>query len=66
MRARARVRHLVEPPERAYADPRVRARVERWLAARPGYAPHAAGPDREAWEKLVYAPAPGPRTSARS
>ncbi|MFK0216967.1 NAD(P)-binding protein [Streptomyces vinaceus] len=66
MRARARVRHLVEPPERAYADPRVRARVERWLAARPGYAPHAAGPDREEWEKLVYAPAPGPSTSARS
>ncbi|MFI5668340.1 NAD(P)/FAD-dependent oxidoreductase [Streptomyces sp. NPDC051704] len=66
MRARARVRHLVEPPERAYADPQVRARVERWLAARPGYAPHEAGPDRAEWERLVYDPAVGPRTSARS
>ncbi|MFD2121949.1 hypothetical protein ACFSNO_24155 [Streptomyces cirratus] len=34
MRARARVRHLVEPPERAYADPEIRARVARWLADR--------------------------------
>lgn len=66
MRARARVRHLVEPPERAYADPQVRARVERWLAARPGYVPHEAGPDREEWERLVYDPATSPRTSARS
>lgn len=53
MRARARVRHLVEPPERAYADPEVRARVARWLAARPDYAPNATGPDREEWEKLT-------------
>ncbi|WP_406074253.1 FAD-dependent oxidoreductase [Streptomyces virginiae] len=53
MRARARVRHLVEPPERAYADPEIRARVTRWLADRPHYAPNAAGPDREEWEKLT-------------
>ncbi|MFJ3513331.1 NAD(P)/FAD-dependent oxidoreductase [Streptomyces sp. NPDC090131] len=53
MRARARVRHLVEPPERAYADPEIRARVARWLAARPDYAPNATGPDREEWEKLT-------------
>ncbi|MEV6952558.1 FAD-dependent oxidoreductase [Streptomyces sp. NPDC051183] len=53
MRARARVRHLAEPPERAYADPEVRARVARWLAARPDYAPNAAGPDRGEWEKLT-------------
>ncbi|MFD9358617.1 NAD(P)/FAD-dependent oxidoreductase [Streptomyces sp. NPDC060031] len=53
MRARARVRHLAEPPERAYADPQVRARVARWLAARPGYEPNAAGPDRGEWEKLT-------------
>ncbi|MGW4688160.1 NAD(P)/FAD-dependent oxidoreductase [Streptomyces sp. NPDC004244] len=53
MRARARVRHLVEPPERAYADPEVRARVARWLAARPGYVPNAVGPDRAEWEKLT-------------
>ncbi|MFF3675391.1 NAD(P)/FAD-dependent oxidoreductase [Streptomyces sp. NPDC002120] len=53
MRARARVRHLAEPPERAYADPEVKARVSRWLAARPDYAPHEAGPDRAEWEKLT-------------
>lgn len=53
MRARARVRHLAEPPERAYADPEVRARVARWLADRPDYAPHLVGPDREEWAKLT-------------
>ncbi|CAM5277543.1 hypothetical protein SAVIM40S_07377 [Streptomyces avidinii] len=53
MRARARVRHLVEPPERAYADPEIRSRVARWLAERPDYVPNAAGPDREEWEKLT-------------
>ncbi|MCX4540352.1 NAD(P)-binding protein [Streptomyces sp. NBC_01565] len=53
MRARARVRHLAEPPERAYADPQVRTRVARWLAARPDYAPNAVGPDRAEWEKLT-------------
>ncbi|MFD3694753.1 NAD(P)/FAD-dependent oxidoreductase [Streptomyces sp. NPDC058646] len=53
MRARARVRHLAEPPERAYADPEVRARVARWLAARPEYAPNAVGPDRAEWERLT-------------
>ncbi|MFD6968426.1 NAD(P)-binding protein [Streptomyces sp. NPDC059949] len=53
MRARAKVRHLVDPPERAYADPEIRARVARWLAARPDYAPNEVGPDREEWEKLT-------------
>ena len=53
MRARARVRHLVEPPARAYADPLVRGRVAAWLAARPGYTPHTAGPDRARWERLT-------------
>ncbi|MEU6295659.1 NAD(P)-binding protein [Streptomyces erythrochromogenes] len=53
MRARARVRHLAEPPERAYGDPEIRARVARWLAARPDYAPNEVGPDREEWEKLT-------------
>lgn len=53
MRARARVRHLVEPPARAYAHPLIRARVKRWLAARPDYEPNAVGPDRAEWEKLT-------------
>ncbi|MGW1517952.1 NAD(P)/FAD-dependent oxidoreductase [Streptomyces sp. NPDC002287] len=72
MRARARVRHLTEAPGRAYADPLVRARVARWLAARPGWAPHAVGPDRARWEQLTATPAALPlqpvlpSTSARS
>ncbi|MFH7596334.1 hypothetical protein WDV06_14690, partial [Streptomyces racemochromogenes] len=71
MRARARVRHLAEPPGRAYADPAVRARVARWLADRPGWVPHAVGPDRSAWEELTASasvpPQPAlPSTSARS
>ncbi|MFI9180959.1 NAD(P)/FAD-dependent oxidoreductase [Streptomyces goshikiensis] len=53
MRARARVRHLADPPARAYADSQVRARVARWLAARPDYEPNAVGPEREEWEKLT-------------
>lgn len=53
MRARARVRHLAEAPKRAYADPGIRARVARWLADRPDYAPNAVGPDRGEWEKLT-------------
>ncbi|GAA3374805.1 NAD(P)-binding protein [Streptomyces racemochromogenes] len=53
MRARARVRHLAEPPERAYADPEVRARVARWLAARPDWTPNAVGPARAEWEELT-------------
>ncbi|MEV6652063.1 NAD(P)-binding protein [Streptomyces sp. NPDC051219] len=52
MRARARVRHLVASPAQAYGA-EVRARVAAWLAARPGYAPHAAGPDRREWEKIT-------------
>ncbi|MER5729111.1 NAD(P)-binding protein [Streptomyces sp. NPDC002138] len=53
MRARARVRHLADTPERAYADPEIRARVARWLADRPQYTPNVAGPDRLEWEKLT-------------
>ncbi|MCX4782802.1 NAD(P)/FAD-dependent oxidoreductase [Streptomyces sp. NBC_01264] len=53
MRARARVRHLADPPERAYADPGIRARVTRWLEAHPDYTPNAAGPSRAAWEELT-------------
>ncbi|MFF2195295.1 NAD(P)/FAD-dependent oxidoreductase [Streptomyces sp. NPDC058157] len=71
MRARARVRHLAEPPGRAYADPVVRTRVAHWLARRPGWTPNAVGPDRAWWEQLTAPAAPLPRpappsTSARS
>ncbi|MFD9307091.1 NAD(P)/FAD-dependent oxidoreductase [Streptomyces sp. NPDC060048] len=53
MRTRARIRHLAGPPERAYADPAIRARVARWLAERPHYVPHDAGPSRAQWEELT-------------
>lgn len=53
MRARARVRHLADPPDRAYADPEIRARVSRWLASRPDYTPNPIGPSRAEWEKLT-------------
>ncbi|MGW6705437.1 NAD(P)/FAD-dependent oxidoreductase [Streptomyces sp. NPDC054956] len=53
MRTRARVRHLADSPERAYADPEIRARVTRWLADRPDYVPNDAGPSRAQWEKLT-------------
>ncbi|MGW1770784.1 NAD(P)/FAD-dependent oxidoreductase [Streptomyces sp. NPDC002104] len=53
MRARARVRHLADPPERTYADPELRARVAHWLEAHPDYAPNTAGPSRAEWEELT-------------
>ncbi|MCP3818351.1 FAD-dependent oxidoreductase [Streptomyces sp. A3M-1-3] len=53
MRARARVRHLAASPAQAYGAGEVQERVGAWLAARPGYTPHAAGPDRREWEKIT-------------
>ncbi|MGW7051433.1 NAD(P)/FAD-dependent oxidoreductase [Streptomyces sp. NPDC054887] len=53
MRARARVRHLLAPPADAYGAPEVRARVDAWLAARPGYIPRRLGPDRREWDKIT-------------
>lgn len=53
MRARARVRHLVVTPDRAFAADEVRARVDAWLAVRPGWTPAHDGPDRAAWEALA-------------
>ncbi|WP_330333568.1 FAD-dependent oxidoreductase [Streptomyces sp. NBC_00536] len=66
MRARARVRHLAVPPERAYADPEIRARVARWLARHPDYVPNVAGPDRAEWEELTSGPASSGAPSAGS
>lgn len=53
MRARARVRHLADPPVRTYPDPEIRARVARWLAARPDYVPNSGGPSRAQREALT-------------
>ncbi|MEV6973752.1 NAD(P)-binding protein [Kitasatospora sp. NPDC093806] len=53
MRARARVRHLLQPAAEAYATEEVDAAVTRWLAAHPDFTPGHDGPTREQWETLV-------------
>ncbi|MEU1467329.1 NAD(P)-binding protein [Streptomyces sp. NPDC005761] len=53
MRARARIRHLVQPADQAYGTAEVRARVARWLVEHPGFTPAYDGPAREEWESAV-------------
>ncbi|MBC7299491.1 NAD(P)/FAD-dependent oxidoreductase [Nocardia salmonicida] len=52
MRAHARVRHLMELPDVAYADPEVEQRVLRWLATHPNVS-GPTGPSRLHWELLT-------------
>ncbi|MGW1230758.1 NAD(P)/FAD-dependent oxidoreductase [Streptomyces sp. NPDC002530] len=59
MRARARVRHLVESADRAYGTEEVREHVARWLAERPDFVPALDGPAREVWEAAVRGEATG-------
>lgn len=61
MRARARIRHLVQPADQAYGTAEVRARVASWLAEHPDFTPGYDGPAREVWESAVGArPIPCP------
>lgn len=53
MRARARIRHLVQPADQAYGTEEVRARVACWLAEHPDFTPGFDGPAREEWESAV-------------
>lgn len=53
MRARARIRHLVQPADQAYGTAEVRARVASWLAEHPDFTPGYDGPAREEWESAV-------------
>jgi 2-polyprenyl-6-methoxyphenol hydroxylase-like FAD-dependent oxidoreductase len=53
MRAKSRVRHLAELPDRAYAEPRARAVLDEWLAENPNPAPTFDGPTREEWERIT-------------
>ncbi|WP_030242658.1 FAD-dependent oxidoreductase [Streptomyces sp. NRRL S-350] len=55
MRARARVRHLVQPPAEAYGTEEVDRHLTAWLAARPDFSPRHDGPTRDQWEALVPA-----------
>ncbi|GAA2779863.1 FAD-dependent oxidoreductase [Kitasatospora sp. CM 4170] len=55
MRARARVRHLVQPADEAYGSEEVDRHVTAWLAARPDFSPTHDGPTREQWDALVPA-----------
>lgn len=53
LRAKSRVRHLVATPDIAYAEPEVRACLDRWLAENPGRVPPADGPTRAEWERIT-------------
>ncbi|WP_327064728.1 FAD-dependent oxidoreductase [Kitasatospora sp. NBC_01302] len=53
MRARAKVRHLLQTAEEAYGTDEVDRHVTAWLAAHPDFVPRYDGPTREEWEALV-------------
>lgn len=55
MRARARVRHLLQPADDAYGTDEVERHVTAWLAARPDFTPTHDGPTRDQWDALVPA-----------
>ncbi|MGE7439942.1 FAD-dependent oxidoreductase [Kitasatospora sp. NPDC001175] len=53
MRARAQVRHLLQPAEDAYGTDEVDRHVTAWLAARPDFSPQHDGPTRDQWDALI-------------
>ncbi|MFJ3882661.1 FAD-dependent oxidoreductase [Streptomyces sp. NPDC090077] len=53
MRARARVRHLLQPAAEAYGSDEVDRHVTAWLEANPDFSPAHDGPTRDEWEALV-------------
>ncbi|MEU6237827.1 FAD-dependent oxidoreductase [Kitasatospora sp. NPDC047058] len=55
MRARARVRHLLETADDAYGTDEVDRQVTAWLAARPDFSPRHDGPTRDQWDALIPA-----------
>ncbi|MFJ9442171.1 FAD-dependent oxidoreductase [Kitasatospora sp. NPDC101235] len=55
MRARARVRHLLQPAEEAYRTDEVDRHVTAWLAAHPDFSPRPDGPTRDQWDALIPA-----------
>ncbi|MFB7614049.1 NAD(P)/FAD-dependent oxidoreductase [Kitasatospora sp. NPDC056181] len=55
MRARAQVRHLLQPAEAAYGTDEVDRHLTAWLAAHPEFSPTHDGPTRDQWDALVPA-----------
>lgn len=55
MRARARVRHLMEQAHEAYADPEFRARITRWRSSHPRAEDNFDGPARTTWQSILSA-----------
>ncbi|WP_030807870.1 FAD-dependent oxidoreductase [Streptomyces sp. NRRL S-337] len=53
MRARAQVRHLLQPADDAYGTDEVDRAVTDWLADHPDFSPTHDGPTREQWEALI-------------
>lgn len=53
MRAKARVRHLVATPDRAFGTDEVRAHVARWLGKHPEFSSMPPGPSRDDWVALL-------------
>lgn len=61
MRARLRVRHLIDPPDALTSSLDVAYRLAVWLDDHPNFVPPAQGPSRALWEELTAAgPQPGP------
>ncbi|MFJ8752101.1 hypothetical protein ACIREO_22630 [Streptomyces sp. NPDC102441] len=53
MRARARVRHLMDRADEAYAEPGVRTTLARWRSSHPHPAKVFDGPTRATWQSIV-------------
>ncbi|MFJ5831443.1 FAD-dependent oxidoreductase [Streptomyces sp. NPDC093089] len=53
MRARARVRHLLECSDEAYGTEEIDRHLAAWLAARPEFMPQHDGPPRDQWDALI-------------
>ncbi|MEV6421689.1 FAD-dependent oxidoreductase [Streptomyces sp. NPDC051662] len=53
MRARARVRHLMAHADEAYAEPGIRATLDRWLSSHPRPDDVFDGPARATWQSLM-------------
>ncbi|WP_055591128.1 FAD-dependent oxidoreductase [Streptacidiphilus griseoplanus] len=55
MRARARVRHLLQSADDAYGTDEVDRAVTDWLATHPDFSPAHDGPTRDQWDALIPA-----------
>lgn len=56
MRARARVRHLMEHSDKAYKDPDLRRKLTHWRRSHPQPENIFEGPTRNTWEEITARP----------